>query len=311
MPPPFEIPQDVQDWLSGVFRGCSERTAGKMSRLANLWETSLDLTFVEHFSQYSAPFAFASDYVVRIDTHYLGGGRHFGEWEIADIGILVLFRSAGRVVRSKIGLLQSKRLYPLETREQEDHLDNYLRGFGRLFETTEAFSKAAGARTFEFAQESRYEALHVGAQQYQSILEYEQSFQIPVYYALYNPWIIPWAVQIPASAGQDPTGECKVGMRIIPAHHLASLMSSKAEGYRPSYADLLKLGPPFDTDETQGGWRLEDFVVKKLLDCSEGYIANQPLGEDPGLFRVFNRRSGPISAAIQLTIEAPPMVAGE
>jgi hypothetical protein len=48
---------------------------------------------------------------------------------------------------------------------------------------------------------------------------------------------------------------------------------------------------------------LEHFVVDLLLNCETGYIARSP--SDGGLNYIFNRRSGPISAAITLTIDAP------
>jgi len=44
-------------------------------------------------------------------------------------------------------------------------------------------------------------------------------------------------------------------------------------------------------------------VVDLLLNCETGYIASSP--SDGGLNYIFNRRSGPISAAIALTIDAP------
>lgn len=40
-----------------------------------------------------------------------------------------------------------------------------------------------------------------------------------------------------------------------------------------------------------------------LLNCETGYIADSP--SDGGLSYIFNGRSGPISAAIALTIDAP------
>ncbi len=51
------------------------------------------------------------------------------------------------------------------------------------------------------------------------------------------------------------------------------------------------------------GWRLEHFVVNLLLECETGYIANSP--DDNGLNYVFNRRTGPISAALAITLDAP------
>jgi hypothetical protein len=66
------------------------------------------MTLIEQLSQYAAPFRFSSDWLVRLETHYLGGPRYWGIWEIADVGLLVVFRRKGVVERTKLALLQSK-----------------------------------------------------------------------------------------------------------------------------------------------------------------------------------------------------------
>ena len=48
----------------------------------------------------------------RADVHFLGGLRHFYNWEIADIGVLIFAKKAGTVVANTVAVLQSKRLYP-------------------------------------------------------------------------------------------------------------------------------------------------------------------------------------------------------
>jgi len=63
-----------------------------------------------------------------MDIHYLGGMRHWGAWEIADIGVIVMLRRRGKVQRSKLGLLQSKRLYPAEQDYEEDQPVDYTDG---------------------------------------------------------------------------------------------------------------------------------------------------------------------------------------
>src|ERR1043166_2302634 len=78
----------------------------------NAPEESLDLTWVEYLSHFSSPVVLDSNWVVKVESHYLGGLRHFYTWEIADIGILVFLRFGGARNKSKVALLQSKRLYP-------------------------------------------------------------------------------------------------------------------------------------------------------------------------------------------------------
>src|SRR5436190_1161126 len=107
------------------------------ARVPTVHEASLDLTFIERLSSYATPVRLDSEWLVRIDAHYLGGGRHFGEWEVADIGLLVIFRRGTKIVRTKVGLLQSKRLYPDEQEFNEDEAIDYMVGFARLMKAPE------------------------------------------------------------------------------------------------------------------------------------------------------------------------------
>ena len=219
--PPFSIPDAVTDWVRSVFCRVNERTSGKLSRIPTTHETSLDLTVIEQISQFASPFRLASDWLVRIDTHYLGGGRHFGEWEIADLGVLIIYRRAGIVQRTKIGLLQSKRLYPNElTTEAEDHPIDYMVGFGRLLHSDSEFKAATKDRSFHFSNESKYRALEYNGNQYVRVLEYQEQEKVPVHYMLYNPLRIPTEAVIPVVALQHRDESCEAGCRIISADRL-------------------------------------------------------------------------------------------
>jgi len=299
-----DLPDDVKDWIRYVFGACNQRTSRKMARIPTVHETSLDLTFIEHFSQFTTPVQLPSAWTIRLDTHYLGGGRHFGQWEIADIGLLVLFRRGGQLIRSKVGLLQSKRLYPVEQDFNEDQPVDYLRGFGRLLEEDPAFVRAVEPRKFTFTDASIYRALQVADTQYHAIRDYEKKYSIPVHYLFYNPLTVPFSSQIPIIEPIDLPAECEVGARIVPAAILREGLKGKSTGYCPAFADLTSLlPPPFGGTASLGGWRFEDFVADLLIECKDGYIAGRR--DDPGLDLVFNRRAGPISAAISVTFDAP------
>jgi hypothetical protein len=49
------IPTDVTEWIRAAFCGCNERIAEKLSNNPNLPEESLDLTWIEHLSQFASP----------------------------------------------------------------------------------------------------------------------------------------------------------------------------------------------------------------------------------------------------------------
>lgn len=63
---------------------------------------------------------------------------------------------------------------------------------------------------------------------------------------------------------------------------------------------------PWSPEGSPPGWLVEHFVADLAIGCQVGYVAAKE--NDPGLFRIFNRRSGPISAAIAITFDAPPGV---
>lgn len=310
MAPPIPFPLDVQTWLRDTFQSCNAHVAAAVSRVPTIHETSLDMTFIDHFATMAAPVQFPSGWVVEISTHYLGGGRHFAgwpgrRWEIADIGFLVLFRQRGKLIRSKVALLQSKRLYPDELEWDEDNPLDYMIGFGRLFRQDDDWSQVTAPRPFSFTAQSRYKALMSGVPQYKAIEQYESAREIPVYYLLYHPLRLPHTVVLPLTNGQAGLmGPCEVGCRVVPARQLRAVVDNQPIGHSPAYDELQRgLAAPFTAIEHRVGWRLEHFIVDLLLECEAGYIANSP--QDGGLNYIFNRRTGPISAALALTIDAP------
>lgn len=304
MPYPIHLPDDVVVFLRQVFSKANLGVTRKMSRMPSTHESALDFSLIDALSHYAAPIRFGSGWLVRIDTHYLGGGRHFGSWEVADVGIIVQFRQAGRLVRSKIGLLQSKRLYPTEQEYEEDQPIDYLIGFRRLYESDHRFLQVTHPRTFSCDQTSQYKTLKVANSQWNTVEQYEKHHGIPVHYLLYHPLRIPFTTRIPRLSDRAPRGPLKVGARVVPASSLRIALRNRTAGHVPSYGDLEFLLPaPFDTPENTAGWRLEGFITELLITCEEGYIAEQEV--DAGLEAVFNRRAGPIAAAVSITFDSP------
>lgn len=311
MAPPIPIPTDVRTWPNSVFAGCNGRIAGTVTQVPNIHEGALDMTFIQHFAGVSIPHRFPSGWTVHISTHYLGGGRHYGEWdawprrwEIADIGLLVVYRQSGRVLRSKVALLQSKRLYPDEQEWEEDIPTDYMIGFGRLFDSDDDWAAITQFRTFSFTEGSRYKALVTGVQQYNAIATYERQRNIAVYYLLYNPLQVPSSATVPLTGGQKQQDACEVGCRVVPARQVHAMLVGQPDGRSPAYGQLRdSLGDPFVPAVHPAGWRLEHFVTDLLLDCETGYVAESR--SDNGLNYIFNRRTGPITAALAVTLDAP------
>ncbi|MBV9071264.1 MAG: hypothetical protein JO231_21290 [Acidobacteria bacterium] len=301
---PISVPDDVRNWIRNVFAECNEAVAVKMTRVPTVHETSLDLTLIERLSAFSSPVRFESEWLVRIDAHYLGGGRHFGQWEIADIGLLVVFRRNGVIVRTKVGLLQSKRLYPDEQEFSEDEAVDYMIGFARLMHPqSQEFLSVTSPRTFTFSGSSRYKAFHVGLMQFEIIQKYEARHGIPIHYLFYHPMRVPSRQVIPLSAVSEPKLVCEVGCRIISAKAVNESVGKFDNGYSPTYDDLRAIPSEATAGGKWPGWRLEQFVVDRLMACHEGHTAVSE--SDEGLRQIFNRRSGPIAAAVAITFDLP------
>ncbi len=292
-----EIPADVTEWLRSVFAGCNARITEKLSMCPNAPEESLDLTWVEYLSHFSSPVALDSKWVVKIESHYLGGLRHFYTWEVADIGILVFLRLGGTSNKSKVALLQSKRLYPDGQPIREEVRVDYEIGLARLADPEdERFSIAFDAE-FRFSEDSRYQALQRDSEQARAIDAYERKVKLKVYYQLYNTWSLPFVQRVPLNGYSAPAGMPELGVRIIPSALVHATMSGLSEK-SPASKDLAAL-----SELPSSGWRLEDFICDELLGCREG-DEFAPSGDDR-IGNLFFRRSGPIAAAIAITIEAP------
>jgi hypothetical protein len=259
---------------------------------------------LEHLSGYAAPRRFASDWTIRLDTHYLGGLRHYyGRWEIADIGVLIFFQQAGQLVRRKVALLQSKRLYP--TTGDVAHIEryDYMIGMGRLADRDRHAPSMLASRRFTFNTECRYGALKSGDDQHHAIAQYFASTGFPIFYLFYNPPVAPLTVNLPLLANAVQTADPVLGARVIPVTPVLALLDAKGDNYRPSLADTRDLiaGRPGDADHF--GWRLEYFIADLLLGCREGRRFDD--NDRDALDGLFYRRSGPIAATIAITVEVP------
>jgi hypothetical protein len=295
----LNLPTEVLNWLVKIFSDCDRRITQKLQNNPNLPEESLDLTWIEHLSQFSAPVTLASEWVAKIESHFLGGLRHFHRWEIADIGLLLFIRRAGKIRTSKVALLQSKRLYPSNNRIVEEGRIDYEIGFARIADPEDLARSIAVEHEFEFTVECVYKALQAKSEQVEAIKEYEQTNKLPVYYQFYNPWKLPFKKRVPLSEYAPPPVGPGVGTRIIPAKAVHKLISKKQKDFSPSFKDLSGL-----TDGNYvEGWPLAYFVTDLFFGCREGALFDGI--QDERVRTLFYRRSGPIAAAIAITIEGP------
>ena len=296
----LQIPPEAVEAVRAIFAEANDAATRTLSRSPNVHEPALDMAIISQLQEHSAPLRLGQDLTVLIDTHFLGNRAMYDTWEVADIGILIIFRVRGRFIRTKVGLLQSKRLYPKKEviAAPPSHLA-YQRGFARLYAEQEDYEASVKARSFDFDDTCRYVALHKGDQQEDAIRNYEDKEGMPVHYLLYNPQCLPWKVEVPLSG--TPVFSNRIGASVVSSNDLRKAIESLEKGQSPSYA-AVRDAASFN-EGGMAGRRLQDFVADRLIGCHEGFRTENQ--KDRPLEQLFFNRSGPISAAVAVTIDMP------
>lgn len=225
---------------------------------------------------------------------------HYIPQDVVDV---LKLRRGTELTRTKLALFQSKRLYPNEQAIDEAEMEHYAIGFARLFVGSPFAEDASAPRSFQFLPDSTYPMILAGDAQVERIAQYGSSRNVPVHYLLYNPATLPWAQSHPLPATVHLPDDNDVGCRVVDSSSIRNALLTLANGDSPSYDKVRStLSATHPQPLAQAGWRLEDFI-ERVVTCQEGYRADSQY--DDGLEYVFNRRSGPIAAAIGVTITAP------
>ena len=297
--PGLSLPPQVVEFLRGIIAECNRRISLQLSTFPNAHEEALDLMFISHFASMQGAIKFGSHWTVRIDAHFIGGGRHYQTWEVADIGLMAIFRRGGKIHRSKLTFLQSKKLYasPLKVQEFDPY---HRRGIGRLLVTEEEHSELVQPKLLKYSETSRYKAMQLGSEQQQAMHEFSTRYGIGILYLLYNPSLIPWQIQTPVE--QVPSiPENKIGARVLPKK-LVDNMTGKQAGYSPSYADISKaFAKEFTKSPDTGGWRMEGFICDHFITGTVGLVDDSPNFQT--MTRLLSQKSSPISSALSITFD--------
>ncbi len=297
----MRIPDEATEYVRSVFARANAAATNTLTRHPNTWEEHLDQTFIGSITQEAGPVLVDGNTLVTIETHFLGSRRFFGHWEVADIGLVVAFRTHGLLTRSKVALLQSKRLYPNEvTHIDEMGPGHFTEGFVRLVPEQAAYATMVSSRQFSFTWQSRYRALQRGSEQEAIIRHFRDANPVPVHYLLYNPVALPLDAQVPALPGPRPQRN-KLGARVVPGGSVELALSRLGKNQSPSARRIARTigGRKFDNL----GLRVEDYVADRLLGCSDGHLYDGGPPDDPALYNVFYERSHPITASIGITID--------
>lgn len=288
----IDVPVSVLERITTIFGEVNDKVSRKISLTPNTPEESLDISFIESLSEHSAPYVVCPEWAIRISSHFIGSIRHYRRYEVADIGVVVVFKRGTRILKRKLVLLQSKRLYP--NNSQVTELDEFDYELGLAMVTREEHHETPifSSVLFEFDSTSSYGALRAKSQQCQTIQAHFDETEIPVHYMLYNPVVLPWQFLYPLKDRLElPPRE--FGTRVIDMDTVHSTLEDKGGTLKVSDVGRSDANYTF-------GSSLENFFVD-VVKCKEGYEYDGD--RDIGLRRLFNRKSGPIFCVIEIVIE--------
>lgn len=290
----LDVPEAVVAFIVRAFSHVNDVVSGKISKTPNTPEESLDVAFIEALSDFAGPTRITDDFAVRIAAHFIGSLRHYRRYEIADIGLVIVFKRGASVCGRKLILLQSKRLYPLS--HAVDELDDFDYGLGLAIITRSEKTEAPifSQLTYKFTNQSVYGAMTPESQQCRAIADHFEETSIPVHYLLYNPIVIPWEMTYPLSGG-EALPKRELGAFVIESDVVTQAMAKTGRASSPSLADL-------STSDSHPLGRSLEVFMQDAVRCREGYRFSHD--RDEGIRRLFSRKSGPIFCVIEITIES-------
>ena len=288
------IPSDAIAWFRGAFAQANRAVAELMQNVPSIRETSLDDALINALIPHSAPRLLPSRAAVRMDIHNIGGLRRFQRWEVADIAIVVFVIRSKRVIAQKIGLLQSKRLYPTNNDVDGEDSVGFQYGLNAFLRPDPSRISIALKRRFVFNTRCVYAALEAGTQT-EAMQSFSKRSGHDVHYLLYNPPQVPLSILYPVTARKHLRGLPRLGARVASSDVITKALASKAR--TPTLKDIFAL-----TDST-GGERLEYWAADLLLNCKVGRTFSAE--DESQILSIIERRSGPIGAAIAVSIELP------
>lgn len=297
-----QIPDDVVGYMRDHFRECNRKVAEHLSLYPGAYEEHLDMNLISYWTQRQAPVRTQSNWIVKADVNFMGGGRHYGAWEVADIGIVLIFRKAGKVVRSKMAFLQSKKLYASPMELELTRNERYGYGMGNFLISEEEHKNIIMPVKYSFNESSKFEALSVHSEQQNAMSAFQTRYGMKMHYLFYNPVAIPFEINNPIDLSNEaPLPANSVGCRLMRKDDVDTALRTFQKGYKPTYGDLKYMLPLEYADEHQAGWRLEYCVVDLMMGCKEGVIDDSPSFE---LLESFMRqKSRPMNSSIAFTFD--------
>jgi len=287
------LPPDVIDWFRSAFAEANSAATSRLFNVPNIHEPALDDALIEALIPLSPPRLLPSGAVVEMNIHNIGGLRRFHRWETADISVIVFVYRGGNLLAQKIGFLQSKRLYPANNDVDDSDPVDFAFGINKFLRRDPKSVLSRLHRKFDFNTGCTYAALTAGSDQIAAMADFTRHFGEAIYYLLYNPPSLPASIRYPVTEKQIVENPV-LGCRVFTIADIDRALTPLPTNAAPTFQNINAIAPSSD-------WRLEHWAADLLLTCQVG---RQFDGSDEELVsNLLVRRSGPIGAAIAISIE--------
>jgi hypothetical protein len=293
-----KIPTDVRGFVRRAFGEANRQVTELIWHVPNVRETSLDDQLINALTPRRAPTKLPSGAVVEMDIHNIGGLRHLYSWETADIAILVFIYRDQHLVAQKIGLLQSKRMYPENGDVEDTDRVGFAYGMNKMLHKSQTSPLRLINRKYIFNEDCSYLSIKHGDKQIDTIDTHNREFGESIYYLLYMPPTLPSTVHYPLVSHKRLSSQFDFGCLVYPAPLVHEVLAKLKKGRSPTHRQLTEMA---------GGKqvaRLETWVADSLLICKAGQQFDSDKEEQ--VSRMLERRTGPIAASIAISIALPP-----
>jgi hypothetical protein len=288
------IPSDAIEHFRSAFAEANRIATERILNVPNIRETSLDDALVDALIPFSPPTRLRSGAVVEMDIHNIGGLRRLHRWETADISVLVFIYHGRQLIAQKIGMLQTKRLFPENNDVMDDDPEGFRYGMNSFLNRDSHSPLTVLNREFVFDRSCLYASLQPGSDQIEHIDTLNQRLGESVFYMFYNPSSVPVTIRYPVQSRRVVTS-VKLGCRVFFSKEVHAVLNTLDKNRPPSLGSIMKGAPT-------SNWRLEEWVADHLLVCKIGQRFDDRKEE---VRRLLERRTGPIGAAIAISIALP------
>jgi len=289
------IPKDAIEYFRTVFAEANRVATERLVNVPNIRETSLDDALMDALIPFSPPKRLQSGAVVEMDIHNIGGLRRVYHWETADIAVLVFIYRGRQMVAQKIGMLQTKRLFPKNNDVLDADPEGFRYGMNAFLNRDARSPLAVLTREFVFDETCVYGSLNAKSDQIKVINKLNRQFGESVFYMFYNPSTIPLTVRYPVKSKRRVT-KVQLGCRVFLSKEVHAVLGKLKKELSPTLKMIVE-----GCDNSN--WRLEEWVADLLLACKLGQRFDDNMRDK--ITDLLERRSGPIGAAIAVSIALP------